>query len=116
MKTLIILFSICLIISGCASKPSPRGKLYWADSALIIADGISTSRARNNGAVETGYTAVRTIGKHPSDAQIIGFTAANLLVLESSRYWNPDLRMGYQWSILITRPGIIQANLSISLR
>ena len=114
MKTLIILFIICLIISGCASKPNPRGKLYWADSALIIADGISTSRAIHNGAIETGYLAARTIGKRPTDAQIIGFTAANLLVLESSRYWNSTLRDGFQWGIAITRPGIVYSNFQIA--
>jgi hypothetical protein len=91
-----------------------RSPLYAANASLIILDGLSTSMAINNGAREVGPLAVALFGDTPSDLQITTLTLLNLSILEWSESWHPLLKQSYRWTLLLTRPGVININIQNS--
>ena len=100
------------IFGGWVSKK--RGRLYALDTSLILLDGLSTSMAISNGAIEVGWLASRLFGKKPNTPQIATLTVINLGILEWSRHWHPYMRDAYQYTLLITRPGVISVNIQNS--
>lgn len=79
MRVLAATFALRLAL-GCASMPSEEVRAHrWERLALGAAtlDAAVTAQALRDGAVELNPL----LGKHPSDAQLLGVTTASLLAV-----------------------------------
>jgi len=109
------LLLIVALLASCSHTPAKRDTAYWVAATGTIADGFSTTYALNNNpcAYEAGFAASRTIGKHPTDKQVAGFTAARLGLLEWSRYWKPIYHKSYKWMTVAVTLYVVPHNYEV---
>lgn len=135
-----VLFAILVVLLACChsahadevdasqyGQPEPKldavwkrqPKMEWAFDAALVADALTTLDIKNH----PGFTEANSIlGKHPSDARIVGYTVAVAVIhMAITRQMvdggaPPKLIAAWEWLSTGVEVGCVGHNLSIGLR